>query len=105
MPALIFAIAAAVFLGRFELRSDDTGVEVALILLFTFILGCWQPKRAWLVALLGSSVPLAQLFFGPPTSKPWLHLGPIAAVTLVLGLAGSFAGVLARRLLPNAKPR
>lgn len=47
-------------MGRFELRSDDAGVEVLFILLFTLILGCWDPKRVWLVSLLGLSIPIAE---------------------------------------------
>ena len=98
MAAVLFALAAALFLGRFELHTDDTGVEVAFILLFTFILGCWQPKRAWLTPLLGLSIPIAQLIGGHPA--PIMTLALITTVVLIVGAAGSLAGAWARRLWP-----
>ena len=93
------AVAAAIFLGRVELHSDDTGVEVGLLLLFTFVLGCWQPRRAWLLSLIGLSAPIAELIWGPAVSQPLKHHLPLAVVVLLLGLAGSFSGAFARRLI------
>jgi hypothetical protein len=98
-----FCLAAGLFLASFELHTDDTGVEVFLILLFTFVLGCWHPLHAWQWALLvGPWAPAADLWqvqFG--TVKPDLsHAGGLpllTAVVLALGLAGSYAGALLRK--------
>lgn len=84
-----FCLAAAVFLGRYELHTDDTGVEVFFILLFTFVLGCWHPRHAWQWALMiGPSAPLADFIFG---ARP-APLIPLTGVVIVIGLAGSYAG-------------
>ena len=89
-----FCLAVGVFLGRFELHTDDTGVEVFFILLATFILGCWHPRRAWQWALLvGPCAPLADLIL----KRSQHGLPSIAAAVIVIGLIGSYAGVLLRR--------
>jgi hypothetical protein len=101
VAACVFGLAAAMFLGRFELHTDDSGVEVFFILLFTFILGCWYPKRAWLVPLLGLSAPLAELFWG--RSRPSLNhttgLALLAGFVVLVGLIGSYSGVLIRKFV------
>jgi hypothetical protein len=101
LAAFVLGLAAAVFLGRFELNSDDVGVEVFFILLFTFILGCWYPKRAWLVSLLGLSIPLAELIWGQP--RPTLNhasgLAMLAGFVALIGIVGSYSGVLMRKFL------
>jgi hypothetical protein len=89
-----FALAVGAFLGRFELHTDDTGVEVCFILLATFLLGCWHPRHAWQWALLvGAWIPGADLIFKPSQTG----LPAIAAVVLVIGLAGSYTGALLRK--------
>ena len=99
IATFVFWLAAVILLGRFELHTDDAGVEVCLILLFTFILGCWHPKRAWGSALLGLSVPMAQLFWSrsAPSASRIAGLGMLAAFVTVAGLIGSYSGVFVRR--------
>ena len=101
LTAFVFGLAAAIFLGRFELRSDDSGVEVFFILLFTFILGCWFPKRAWLASLLGLSIPIAEFIWGQ--SRASLNftsgLSMLAGFVVMLGVVGSYSGVLMRKFL------
>jgi len=64
--------------------------------LFTFVLGFWQPKYAWLFSLLGLSIPVAELVWGePPLKKTAL----IALVVMLISITGSVCGVLARRLV------
>lgn len=96
--AYLFCLAAGVFLGRFELHTDDTGVEVAFLLLATFILGCWQPRHAWQWAILvGLWIPAAELVFRrPPVNASSLL---VAGFVLAVGLAGSYLGVLVRRAI------
>ncbi len=101
LVALAFGLAAAVFLGRFELHTDDSGVEVFFVLLFTFILGCWYPQGAWLEWLLGLSIPLAELIWGQPRASLNFTTGlaKLAAFVAVLGLVGSYTGVFVRRFV------
>ena len=63
--AYAFWIPAVLFLGRYELRTDDTGVELFFVLLITFILGSLHPRHAWQWALLvGPCIPAAEWLFG-----------------------------------------
>ena len=95
-----FCLAAGAFLGRFELHTDDTGVEVFFILLITFVLGSWHPRHAWQWALLvGPCAPAADLLFRTAqTGLVW-----ITAAVIAIGLIGSYAGVLLRRGLSAAE--
>ena len=82
------------FMGYFELHTDDTGLEVVSLGVCAFFLGCLDPRRAWLWALLvGASIPGAELLF--PAHQ--LHGGLLGisafvlAVSLIAGLTGAFA--------------
>jgi hypothetical protein len=105
MSAYLFCLAAMIFLGRFELHTDDSGVVVFFVLVITFILGCLHPRRAWLWALAGLCVPAADLFWGP--SSPDLNhpSGPLMLALFVtsLGLAGSYSGVLLRKIITDKR--
>ena len=92
--ACVLCVAAMLFMGYFELHTDDTGVEVGALCICAFLLGCLDPRRAWLWALLvGASIPGAELLFG----KGKLHGGLpgvaafVMAIALVAGLTGAFA--------------
>ena len=95
-----FCFTAAALLARYDLHTDDTGVEVFLILAVTFLLGCLRPRHAWHWALLvGPWIPAAELLFGrrSPAGINVPGLAALAAFVIVLGLAGSYAGAFARR--------
>ncbi len=97
IAAYLFCLAAGAFLARFELRTDDAGVEVFLILLATFLLGCIHPRHAWRWALLvGPWVPGAQFFFGSG-AQSLSSLGLLLGFVIAVGLAGSYAGALLRK--------
>jgi hypothetical protein len=103
IAAYSFCLAAGLFLASFELHTDDTGVEVGLILLLTFVLGCWHPRHAWQWGLLvGPWAPAADLWalrFGG--ARHGLdHAGGLLLLTgvvIALGMAGSYAGALLRK--------
>lgn len=103
LASYVFCLAAAFFLGRFELHTDDTGVEVFLLLLVTFIFGCWNPKRAWIGAFVALSIPVAELISGG--HAPGLHnprgLFFLACVVTVIGMIGSYSGVFVRKLISH----
>jgi hypothetical protein len=91
----LFSVAAGAFLGRFELHTDDTGVEVGLLLIATFVLGWLHPRHAWQWAVLvGLWIPGAELAVRrPPMNASGLA---VAGFVVLVGLAGSYLGVLAR---------
>jgi len=103
-----FATASAVFLAHFELHTDDTGVEAALMLLCAFILGTAHPRHAWVWALVpGSAIALATAwshFYGsshpgvPSLSDRVL----VMAFVTVIGLAGAYSGAGIRRAISGA---
>jgi hypothetical protein len=94
--AYLFSLAAGAFLGRFELHTDDAGVEVGLLLLATFALGWLHPRHAWQWAVLvGLWIPAAQLLFRKPPVNASSLL--VAAFVLGVGLAGSYLGALVRQ--------
>jgi hypothetical protein len=89
-----FCLAAGAFLGHYELHTDDTGVEVFFILLFTFVLGCWHPRHAWQWALLvGPCAPAADWIF----KSGQTGLLAITAAVVAFGLVGSYAGAWVRK--------
>ncbi len=100
IAAYAFCLAAGAFLARFELHTDDAGVEVFLVLAVTFLLGCLHPRQAWQWALLvGAWIPGADLVFG----KQGLQgAAVLLAVVAAIGLAGTYAGVFLRRTLSSA---
>lgn len=93
----LWAIAAPLLM-RYELRTDDTGVEVVCLLVIAAVLGFLHPRRAWLWALLtGPCIPLAHLLFGPrQTVKDALLL---AVVTTAIALVGSYGGAVVARVV------
>jgi hypothetical protein len=88
------------FLGRYETRTDDSGVIAFFIALFAFLLAYLQPSGAKLWALVGLGVPLVHVFsphrlinFQNPLA--WAGL---ALFVLTLGTVGSFFGTQVRRI-------
>src|SRR5580658_1172948 len=95
--AALLCLAAMLFMGYFELHTDDTGVEVAALGACAFLLGCLDPRRAWLWALLvAASIPAAELLFG----KGGLHGGlpGVAAFVLAVAMIAGLTGAFARRM-------
>ena len=94
--AYLLFLAAMLFLGRLELQSDDTGVIVFLTLGATFVLGCMHPRRALLWALTGLCIPAAEMMLGSTRIKGFYW---IPVFITCVGLAGSYSGVLVRKML------
>jgi hypothetical protein len=95
----VFCAAAGTLLGRYDLHTDDTGVEVFAILTMTFILGCWRPQHAWQWALLvGPCAPAAELIF-LPGPKAFGQYAAIFAVVIAIGMAGAYIGALTRKAI------
>ena len=96
ITAWTLCAAGTAFLIRYELHTDDTGIEVAFLLALTFMLGALHPARPWVWALIvGLAVPAADLLFGP--AQPITRLLPVAAFTTAVAFAGTLVGALAGR--------
>ena len=100
LAVYLLCLLGGAFLGRFELHTDDTGVEVFFLIAITFLLGFLHPREAWQWSLLVPLwIPAAQLFFGRPRpALTWSSLLLVAFVCLV-GLGGSYGGVALRRMI------
>lgn len=100
-----FALASGAFLARFELHTDDTGVEVFLLLACSFVAGLICARRAWIWALVISlPIPGADIWntlygsghAGLHTQRDLLLLMLFVSA---VGMAGAYAGAGLRRTL------
>jgi hypothetical protein len=105
--AAAIAIASAVFVGWANLHTDEPTVIVALILLLSLALGLFQPRLAWLWAIvIGASVEASYIvcaalhlhvpFPGPDVNRLLSHLA-LVPIPMVPAFAGVYAGVALRR--------
>lgn len=104
LTSYLFCFAATALLVRYDLHTDDAGVEAFLILVVTFLLGCLHPRRAWQWALLvGASIPAAELLPGARSTelKQAWDLTMLTGFLIALGLAGSYSGAFVRRLMAH----
>lgn len=80
------ALAAGIALARYDLHTDDTGIEVGLLLIASLVLGLLAPKRWWLVALcVGLPIPIVEIAIA--------HASPPPAGIAALGVA-SLGGLI-----------
>jgi hypothetical protein len=100
LAALFFAITFSAWLGRAELRTDDTGILVGLIGLGSFLLSMFEPRRPWMWALIvPAGIILVEL---------WRHTGTagdlwaIAAFTIAVAGVGAYLGAFIRRRVSPA---
>jgi hypothetical protein len=99
---VIFSLA----IGYVNIHANEVQAPVLTILVLTFLLGCLDPRRAWLWAIcLGGAVPLSYALapiFGylvPYPPDPNIFASFIA---LIPAFIGAYAGVLARRVAFSA---
>jgi hypothetical protein len=99
--SFVAAVACAALLGYIDLVQADILLPFLLLVLSTFTLGAFAPRKAWLWGLLiGCAVPLAQagaLAVGFETPYP-NAVGETWFVPLA-GLIAAYAGVLTRRVV------
>jgi hypothetical protein len=56
------ALIAGALLAAYDLRTDDTGIEVGLLLISFVGLTALAPRRWWIIALLvGGPIPIVEL--------------------------------------------
>ncbi|HVR88828.1 MAG TPA: hypothetical protein VHG53_04705 [Candidatus Limnocylindria bacterium] len=81
----LLALGGGVLLAVYDLRTDDTGIEVGLLLIASLALAAISPRRWWLVALcVGLPIPLVELASGA--------VPPAGAFALGFTIAGSLIG-------------
>ena len=96
--ALVVSLAAGLFLARYDLNTDDTGIEVGLLLIASALLALLAPKRWWLVALcVGLPIPIAELVVSHGSLPP---AGVAALGVAIVGALIGFAISRASRISP-----
>ena len=96
--AIVVSLAAGLFLARYDLNTDDTGIEVGLLLIASALLAVLAPKRWWLVALcVGLPIPIAELVIGHAAVPP---AGVAALGVAIVGALIGFAISRASRTSP-----
>jgi hypothetical protein len=82
-------------LASYDTRTDDTGIEIGLLLIASIVLAAVAPKRWWAIALLvGGFIPLVEMAINqlaPGRTPP-------GAVALVVTFIGALAGFGINRL-------
>ncbi|MDP9246289.1 MAG: hypothetical protein M3O64_06495 [Chloroflexota bacterium] len=85
--AIGLALIVGALLAFYDLRTDDTGIEVGLLLIASVTLAALAPKRWWLIALcVGLPIPIVEIAVAHATILP----GGIAA--LAVAIVGALVG-------------
>lgn len=84
---IALAVLAGVALASYDLRTDDTGIEVGLLVIASVTLAALAPKRWWIVALcVGLPIPIMEIVVSHAALPP----GGIAA--LAIAIVGALIG-------------
>jgi hypothetical protein len=92
--AIVLALGCGMVLASYDTRTDDTGIELGLLLIASIVLAAVAPKRWWAIALLvGGFIPLVEMAgqLAPGRIPP-------GAVALVVTFIGALAGFGINRL-------
>lgn len=93
--AIGLALVVGVLLASYDLRTDDTGIEVGLLLIASISLAAIAPRRWWLIALcVGLPIPIVEIAVAHAALPP----GGVAAlgVAIVGALVGFAIGRVSR---------
>jgi hypothetical protein len=86
--AIVLALVSGMALASYDTRTDDTGIEVGLLLIASLVLALVAPKRWWAIALLvGGFIPLVEMAVDLAPG----HIPP-GAIALVVTYVGAFIG-------------
>ena len=97
--AIILALLCGLALASYDTRTDDTGIELGLLLIASILLTVIAPKRWWLIAIcVGAFIPLVEL--GPQWATGRVPPGVVALVVTFIGALIGFA--IARASRTNA---
>jgi hypothetical protein len=90
----VLALAAGLWLASFDARTDDTGVEAALIFAFATVLAAVRPRLGIFIALVvGGLIPIGEAVRGGGFPAGIVALG----VSVAGALLGAYLGTIARR--------
>ena len=81
----LLAALFSAWLGRVELHTDDTGIEVGLMVIGAFLLGVCAPRRPWVWGLI---VPFGIIAVARDPG--------VAAFTIGVATAAAYLGALIR---------
>ena len=91
---IALALVAGFVLYAYDQRTDDTGVEVALILVVAIALTLAAPRAALAIALaVGLPIAVGSILNGNPPGT----------AALLIALAGAFLGYVMRRSATRAR--
>jgi hypothetical protein len=92
---MVLALAAGLLLATYDLRTDDTGIEVGLLLIISIALAFIAPRWWWAIALLvGGFIPIFEMSVQGLAAAP----APSGAVALVFTFIGSLSGFAIARV-------
>jgi hypothetical protein len=85
--AIGVALVVGLLLASYDLRTDDTGIEVGLLLIASVTLAALAPKRWWLIALcVGLPIPIVEI------AVAHAALPPAGVAALVVAIIGALIG-------------
>jgi hypothetical protein len=85
--AIGVALVVGLLLASYDLRTDDTGIEVGLLLIASVTLAALAPTRWWLVALcVGLPIPIVEI------AVAHAPLPPAGVAALVVAIIGALIG-------------
>ena len=87
--AIVLALVCGLLLAFYDSRTDDTGIEVGLLLIASLALAAAAPKYWWAIALLvGGCIPVVELVVAHAALPP---AGIAALVVAAIGALIGFA--------------
>jgi len=93
--AVGLALVVGVLLASYDLRTDDTGVELGLLLIGSVVLAAVAPRRWWLIAVcVGLPIPIVEVAVAHAALPP---AGVAALVVTIIGALIGFAIARASR--------
>jgi predicted anti-sigma-YlaC factor YlaD len=94
--AILAALLCGLALASYDTRTDDTAIELGLLLIASVGLTLLAPKLWWAIALLvGGFIPLVEL--AGQLAPAHVPAGAVALVVTFVGALGGFAMARASR--------
>lgn len=91
--AVVLAVVAGLILAAYDLRTDDTAIEVGLLLIASVTLAALAPSRWWLIALcVGLPIPIVEVVVARGA------IPPAGAVALGVTIVGALIGFAVARV-------
>jgi hypothetical protein len=97
--AILISLAAGLFLARYDLNTDDSGIEVGLLLIASLGLALLAPRRWWLVAVcVGLPIPIVEVLVGRAA------VPPAGVAALGVAIVGALVGFGIARASRSSSP-